>query len=558
MEEKAYSGKTLLFKSHSLALIEEDRAKFKVSKDISINDVQQRITIHLNTLFERFHLTPWEQDMHFVNLIIVFEALNFIKEVLFINKIVIQKAYALLGEYMADTKDIFDVFLKSYCHTVAKNHQKKIDKDIDRFLKVFFVKQPSILNKFLSQLFDICVKQNNPLKALEIGLNGNGSFKNCSKLQDYAYEWIQLYSRKSQVLQNSIFKFAQESRTLNTNDNIDTFECIKVATLNALKSNGVDLIYQLVYESLVFKSAIDMKNGYEMLFNFILLLNDKISENEHFFEDTNIYEIFNVLFNNSCTNTKEQKSTFIKNANELWLLLYDEHMQQTDKKQNVQITMVKKKILEMMLDGSIQPSNFQENVLMKAAIKPTWDKFGIDSQIGNEPFLKQYRYENLLLSSKLTTMVVETPFKDPYYKLYENDILQSNLHLKLNFYEYLILFSFGNDDIINFEVFKNRFYQNLNKCHPAVTHNDNNSRVLFKKCLKPFYKSSFIVSYSENNASKANKILKWSKLLIKWKDSFEKDDYTNFTLNLNLTKKLNIDKSQYIFDKSIKQYVCCL
>ena len=110
MEEKAYSGKTLLFKSHSLTLIEEDRAKFKVSKDISINDVQQRITIHLNTLFERFHLTPWEQDMHFVNLIIVFEALNFIKEVLFINKIVIQKAYALLGEYMADTKEILIVF----------------------------------------------------------------------------------------------------------------------------------------------------------------------------------------------------------------------------------------------------------------------------------------------------------------------------------------------------------------------------------------------------------------------------------------------------------------
>ncbi|CAI8497695.1 unnamed protein product [Hanseniaspora opuntiae] len=532
---------------------------FKVCKSLSIEDVHKNITNQLNTNFEKYYLTPWDKDMYICNLNVILESLVFIQEVLYINKIVVQKAYSLLSAYLIETKSFLDIFFKSYCYLVSYGDRYCIDDKIKSFLKFLIVKQPILCDKFLFQLFDVCIKQNNPLIALEIGLCSNGCFENCEKIQKHAYEWIHSYTKKSQLLQNSILNFSLCS--LPTSDENYNNITLTIENLMAYPFNEetTDLIYNLLFESLLLNPSLDRSTDSNPLSYFTSLINFKsASKSELIFEDKTISKIFALLADHTYKSQNSHKGLFINNAKELWVLINDKKMQQTNLDDHVQVTELKKKFINIKLDDGFHQLQFEENIMLKKSLKHFWETSGFDEEDDTRNFVKQYSYENLHFCPELTCMIIETPFLDPNYSLSESGTPQSKLHLKLNFFEYLILLAFGNEDNMNFESLKGCFYQYLDNCYPHIKHNDDNSRSLFKKSLKPIYKSNLLISHNWTTEKKNSKTLKWGAFLAKWKECFEKDNYTNFTLSLNINKKLNIDKSKYILDNTLGRYVCCL
>lgn len=543
----------------NLLSVVDNISLFKVCKSLSIEDVHINITNQLNIDFEKYYLTPWNKGMYIFNLKVIFESLVFIQEVLYLNKIVVQKSYSILFAYLNETKSFLDVFFKSYCYVVSSGDQYCIDDKIKSFLKFLVVKQPILCDKFLFQLFDICIKQNNPLIALEIGLCDNGCFQYCEKIQKHAYEWIYSYSKKSQILQNSILNFSLCSLLTSDETVINSTSSIKNLMTCSFSEEATNLIYNLLFESLLLNPSLERSIDSNPLSYFTSLIDfNSASKSEVIFKDKVLSKIFALLADNTDKIQYGHKKLFINNAKELWVLINDKKMQQTYLDNHVHVTELKKKFINIKLDDSFNQLHFEENLMLTKSLRPFWKTSVFDEQDDTRNFVKQYSYENLHYCSELTYMVIETPFLDPNDSMRESGIPQSKLHLKVNFFEYLILLVYKNKNDMNFESLKSSFYQHLDNCYPHIKHNDENSRGLFKKSLKPIYKSNLLISYSLNTEKKSNKTLKWGAFLAKWKECFEKEDYTDFTLSLNIDKKLNVDKSKYIFDNSLGSYVCCL
>lgn len=532
---------------------------FKVSQSNSIKDVHENITKQLNIIFEKYYLTPWDEDMYRFNLKVILDSLLFIQEVLFINKIVVQKAYSLLSAHLIERKSYLDVFLKSFCYVVSYGNNNSIHGKVKSFLRFLVVRQPILCEKFLFQLFDICIKQNNPLIALETGLCNNGCFANCDKVQKYAYEWIYSYSKKSQILQNSILKFSLCSLISSDERFANNTSSIKNLILHAFNEKVIDLIYKLLFESLLLNPSLDTSIDNNLLSYFISFTDYKIESNSNtIFKDKIISKIFELITHNRHESVYNNTKLFITNAQELWMLINDKNMQQAYADNHVQVTELKKKFVNMKLDDGSYKIHFEENLMLKNCLKPLWELSVFDEEDDTKNFVKQYSYKNLCYCSELTYMVVETPFLDPNYSLSKSGTPASKLHIKLNFFEYLILLAFNKEDNMNFKSLKNCFYRYLDCCYPHINHSDDNSRSLFKKSLKPLYKSRLLISYAWNTDKKNGKLIKWGSFLFKWKECFDNDDYTDFTLSLNISRKLNIDKSKYILDNSLGIYVCCL
>lgn len=532
---------------------------YKVCKTLSIEDVHKNITNQLNINFEKYFLTPWDKDMFTSNLNVIFESLLFIQEVLYLNKIVVQKAYTILSAYLIEAKSLLNVFFKSYCYVLSYGGENCINGKIKSFLKFLVVRQPILCDKFLFQLFDICIKQNNPLIALEIGLCTNGCFKHSEKIQQQAYEWIYSYAKKTQLLQNSILHFSLCSVLASDERSLVNPSLIENLMTNSLEKKATALIYNLLFESLLLNPSLDTSNDKNPLSYFISLTNFKSASNsERIFEDKIISKIFALLADKTDQSQNIHKRLFIDSAKELWMLIKDKKMQQTYLDHHVQITELKRKFINIKLDDGFNQLHFEENLILKKSLRPLWETSLFDEEDDTRNFVKQHSYENLHYCTELTYMVIETPFLDPNYSLNISGTIQSKLLLKLKFFEYLILLAFKSENDMNFESLKSFFYQYLDICYPHTNHNDDNSRSLFKKSLKPIYKNGLLISYSWSTEKQNNKTLKWGAFLARWKECFEKDDYNDFTISLNMNKKLNLDKSKYILDNSLGKYVCCL
>lgn len=530
--------------------------------------MEENIHNHLNTIFNEPIFTEqdelFEQDINSVVLTKTINAFFFIQTVLYVNKIDVIKYGDILISFFKIKDEFLVDFLGNLKEAIIVHGSNSVHSSIFAFLRILFLKEQDIFEQFCNKYFSYCLLKDDPLGLFELGLLNDDCWLYEYYFEECINKFLIRYIDKTENFKKKLisYLFGQDDGPRETK--MLSFSFTK--RLNFIIQNTKNIRVFELFLTVIFDNCILMnfvKNlDFELFLKTIKMLYHNYSLGVETVSVVKRYEKIMDLFN-QLSKYKQQLSgisdkklsiietNFDKKVSLLLECVASKYHKQDYTGKHITLLSLKKKYLCQDSDSETSSSSSSlllQNELIKGSLS---EKISIDLVASNESeqYLKQYNFENLIFSSKLTNFVITSPFIDPFEK---NGNLTLKLNLHLHLYEYLLLMCFQQVDTLSFESMKYQFYKYLDLCYPAKLHNDNNSQQLLKITYKKFYQQNFMISLNYK------KKLKWNSFLALWGDCFENNYYENLKVMLIFTPSQKLNKTKYVFDETLKEYVYIL
>lgn len=559
---------TLFFQNLNREYVLENYETYFISKKLDPVSMEENIHNHLNTIFKEHIFT--EQDELFEengNVLVLTKTINaffFIQTVLYVNKIDVIKYGDILISFFK-TKDEFLVdFLGNLKEAMIVYGSGSVPSSVFAFLRILFLKEQDIFEVFCNKYFSYCLLKNDPLGLFELGLLNEDCWLYEFYFEDCIDKFLIRYIDKTENFKKKLisYMFGEDEVPRETRLVPISF----ANRLNLIIENTKNLRVLELFLTVIFENCILMnfvKNlDFEFFFKTIKMLYHNYSMGVETVSVAKRYQkimdLFNRLsqYNQQLPGISDEKLSiietyFYKKVSLLLECIASKYHKLDYTGNHVTFITLKKKYL--LLDSDLETNSSSSNLLLQNELikESLSEKIRIDLEALNdsEQFIKQYNFENLIFSSRLTNFVISSPFIDPF-KNTGNFPLKLNLNLHL--YEYLLLMCFEKVDALSFKTMKYQFYKHLDSCYPTVLHNDTNSQELLKITYKKFYQQNLMISLNDK------KKLKWNSFLAIWGDCFERNYYGNLKVMLIFNPSQKLNKTNYVFDESLKEYVYIL
>ncbi|XBW37884.1 hypothetical protein QEN19_003459 [Hanseniaspora menglaensis] len=547
------------FKHFNNEYVSNNLRKYEISEDLYPVHMQENIDAHLQIIFNDIShvqlplFNELDQDFILINQIV--NAILFVKTVLFVNRIDTNICSKILIRFFVSKDELLNNFLENLKQVIVVYGTSSVHETVYSFLRDLFCKEEETFEVFCMKYFSYCLTKNDPFAIFELPILHDNLWDFNDYLESLANTYLLRFVCKTEnykkKLSNYIFDEGEKSKEI---DNyavpfldrlISFFEKTKDMKI-------LELFYCVFFENIIlmhFINNLDSEEFYEVLTTFDNNTKSLSAYSSKFYKILNIFESLRQYKKYSTQSNEKQFQLIEHQLNKnIFLLLdcwNDNHHKLKYALQNVTILTLKNSLLEFNSSNLCRTNTnvtLEQNALIESCFSENLH-LSLEPLHKSEIFIKQYKFNNLIFSSIMTNMVVDSPFLNPFATT------KTKLNLQLHFYEYLLLACFQNDDEILFKILKERFYKFLDLSHPSEKHTDSSSQDLLKTTYKKFYLNG-LMACTQNE-----KKVKWNKFLSIWRESFETGVYGNFRIMLIFSPSLKLNKINYNLDPTLDEYV---